>query len=624
MFDINEQLKKLPERPGVYLMKDKNGNIIYVGKSKLLKNRVTSYFRGFNSHAPKVQTMVVNIKEFEYIVTDTEMEALILEQTLIKKYQPRFNIALKDDKQYPYIKVTIGEDFPRVFMTRKIYKDKNLYFGPYTNVYAVKKALESIHKVYPIRKCNKKLKKSGDRPCLNFHIKQCIGPCKGDVNKEVYRAYIDEIILILKGKQESFVNLLETKMKEEAMNLNFEKAAEYRDLIGGMKSLTEKQKVISTPDVNQDIIGLYSYEDRTCIMIFYVRDGKIFGRDQYIIEDTKDIKQSDLVYDFMAQYYSGVEKIPKDILVSTAPTDNELIEEWLNIRANHKVNMILPKIGEKKKLVKMVTDNAKEYLTNFETKIDDDLKKKNDIKKMLEDKLGLDDIYRIEAYDISNIYGVFSVGSMVVYENYKKKSSDYRRFKVKTIEGSNDYGSMQEVLFRRFSRGIEEREKYEKNGMNLDQKFNLFPDVLFIDGGVGHVNSVLDILNALKLYIPVVGMVKDDKHRTDKLYYDGDFIEIKDTPELYRFVYAVQEEVHRFAIDHHKSLRTKGMTSSILDDIDGVGAVRRKNLMMKFKTIEKIKNASIEELVDTDGINESVAKKIVEYFKMVDTTSKMD
>jgi len=624
MFDIKEQLKKLPERPGVYLMKDKNGNIIYVGKSKLLKNRVTSYFRGFNSHAPKVQTMVVNIKEFEYIVTDTEMEALILEQTLIKKYQPRFNIALKDDKQYPYIKVTIGEDFPRVFMTRKIYKDKNLYFGPYTNVYAVKKALESIHKVYPIRKCNKNLKKSGDRPCLNFHIKQCIGPCKGDVNKEAYREYIDEIILILKGKQESFVNFLETKMKEEAMKLNFEKAAEYRDLIVGMKSLTEKQKVISTPDVNQDVIGLYSYEDRTCIMIFYVRDGKIFGRDQYIIEDTKDVEQSDLVYDFMAQYYSGVEKIPKDILVSTTPTDNELIEEWLNIRANHKVNMIVPKIGEKKKLIEMVTDNAKEYLTNFETKIDDDLKKKNDIKKMLEDKLRIDDIYRIEAYDISNIYGVFSVGSMVVYENYKKKSSDYRRFKVKTIEGSNDYGSMQEVLFRRFSRGIEEREKYEKNGMNLDQKFNLFPDVLFIDGGVGHVNSVLDILNALKLYIPVVGMVKDDKHRTDRLYYDGDFIEIKDTPELYRFVYGVQEEVHRFAIDHHRYLRTKGMTSSILDDIDGVGAVRRKNLMMKFKTIEKIKNASIEELVEIDGINESVAKKIVAYFKIVETTPKMD
>ncbi|MGB3367179.1 MAG: excinuclease ABC subunit UvrC [Acidaminobacteraceae bacterium] len=624
MFDIKEQLKKLPERPGVYLMKDKKGNIIYVGKSKVLKNRVTSYFRGFNSHAPKVQTMVVNIKEFEYIVTDTEMEALILEQTLIKKYQPRFNIALKDDKQYPYIKVTISEDFPRVFMTRKIYKDKNLYFGPYTNVYAVKKALESIHKVYPIRKCNKKLKKSGDRPCLNFHIKQCIGPCKGDVNKEAYRAYIDEIILILQGKQESFVNFLDTKMKEEAMKLNFEKAAEYRDLIVGMKSLTEKQKVISTPDVNQDVIALYSYEDRTCIMIFYVRDGKIFGRDQYIIEETKDLEQPDLVYDFMAQYYSGVEKFPKDILVSIAPTDNELIEEWLDIRANHKVNLTVPKIGEKKKLVKMVADNAKEYLTNFETKIDDDLKKKNDIKKMLEEKLGLDDIYRIEAYDISNIYGVFSVGSMVVYENYKKKSSDYRRFKVKTIEGSNDYGSMQEVLFRRFSRGIEEREKYEKNGMNLDQKFNLFPDVLFIDGGVGHVNSVLDILNALKLYIPVVGMVKDDKHRTDKLYYDGDFIEIKDTPELYRFVYAIQEEVHRFAIDHHKSLRTKGMTSSILDDIDGVGTIRRKNLMIKFKTIEKIKNASIEELVETEGINESVAKKIIEYFKMVETTSKMD
>lgn len=618
MFDIKEQLKKLPEKPGVYLMKDKNGNIIYVGKSKLLKNRVSSYFRGFNSHAPKVQTMVVNIKEFEYIVTDTEMEALILEQTLIKKYQPRFNIALKDDKQYPYIKVTISEDFPRVFMTRKFYKDKNLYFGPYTNVYAVKKTLESIHKVYPIRKCNKRLKKSGDRPCLNFHIKQCIGPCKGDVKKESYREYIDEIILILKGKQEAFVSFLESKMKEEAIKLNFEKAAEYRDLITGMNSLTEKQKVISTPDVNQDIIGLYSYEDRTCIMIFYVRDGKIFGRDQYIIENTEEVLPADIIYDFMAQYYSGVEKFPKDILVSSAPTDNELIEQWINIRSNHKVNLIVPKIGEKKKLINMVVDNAKEYLRNFESKIDDDLKKKNDIKKMLEEKLELDDIYRIEAYDISNIYGVFSVGSMVVYENYKKKTSDYRRFKVKTIEGSNDYGSMQEVLFRRFSRGIEEREKYEKNGMNLDQKFNLFPDVLFIDGGVGHVNSVIDVLNALKLYIPVVGMVKDDKHRTDRLYYNGDYIVIKDSPDLYKFVYAVQEEVHRFAIDHHKSLRTKSMTHSILDDIDGVGAVRRKNLMIKFKTIDKIKKATIEELAETDGINKSVAKKIFDYFKLLE------
>ncbi|BEP28463.1 excinuclease ABC subunit UvrC [Helicovermis profundi] len=617
MFDIKEQLKKLPDKPGVYLMKDKRNNIIYVGKSKCLKNRVSSYFRGFNSHAPKVQTMVVNIEEFEYIITDTEMEALILEQTLIKKYKPRFNIALKDDKQYPYVKITIKEDYPRVFVTRRVTKDKSLYFGPYTNVYALNQMMEIIHKVYPIRKCNKKLKKSGERPCLNFHIKQCIGPCTGNANKEEYDKYIREISEIFSGKYELLFEIIKSKMTSYAEKLNFEKAAEYRDIMNSMRLLSEKQKAVSPVDINQDVFGLYSLKDKTCIMCFFVRGGKIIGREKFVIEETHRIKKETILSKFVFQYYSGVQLVPKEILLPFKLEDGELFSQWINNKTKTKVNVIIPQKGEKKKLINMVVNNAIEYLDKFEDSINIKLNNNKKINDDLKEILNTDNVFRIESYDISNMYGVYSVGSMVVYEGLEKKRTDYRRFKIKTIEGPNDYGSMQEILFRRFERGIEERKNIERNFSLNKDKFIIFPDLLLIDGGKGHVNAVLEILSALKLNIPVIGMVKNDKHQTEKLYYNNNYYNLKEKKELYKFIYGVQEEVHRFAINYHRNLRSKEMTQSILEEIDGIGKIKRMELLKEFKSIENIKNAKISELRKVSGITEILAKKINEYFNTI-------
>ena len=618
MFNIEEQLKKLPEKPGVYLMKDKKQNIIYVGKSKKLKDRVTSYFRGFNSLAPKVQTMVINIAEFEYIITDTEMEALILEQTLIKKYKPRFNILLKDDKQYPYIKVTINEDYPRVFLTRRVIKDKSKYFGPYTNVYAVKNILEIIHKVYPIRKCNKKLKKTGDRVCLNFHINTCLGPCSGNVNKDEYMKYILEIIEIFNGKYEILSDIIEKKMLNYAEKLNFEKAAEYRDLLSEISELKEKQKVVISKNINQDVFSVYSLSNKIIIMYFYIRGGKITGREKIVLEDTEGMKESEVLSKFLFQYYSSIKFYPKEILLPYRVDDMELLNNYLNNKSNSKINIIIPVKGDKKKLMNLVYENAKEYLDKFEENINLEIRKKKKIKRELEEILNIENIYRIEAYDISNIYGVYSVASMVVYEDFEKKRMDYRRFKINTIEGANDYGSMQEVLFRRFEKGINERNSIENNYGSSKDKFIIFPDVLLIDGGKGHVNAVKEILNALKLSIPVVGMVKNDYHQTEKLYYEGEFYNIKDKRELYRFIYSVQEEVHRFAINYHKSLRSKGMLESVLEEINGIGKVRRIELLKKFKSIDNIKKASVKEISKINGITEEMAKKIKLYLKSID------
>lgn len=622
MFDIKEQLKTLPEKPGVYLMKDASGEIIYVGKSKKLKDRVSSYFRAFNSHAPKVQTMVVNIKEFEYIITDTEMEALILEANLVKKHQPRFNILLKDDKKYPYIKVTTSEPFPRVYMTREYIRGTGKYFGPYTSVDAVNKTLEVLHKIYPIRKCNKKIDGiKVERPCLNFHIHQCIGPCKGDVHMDDYKKYIDEIMVFLSGDKRDVIKHLTDDMEKASMELEFEKAAEFRDQIMALKNLSERQKVVFESDKNQDVIGLYRDEEGACIMLFYIRDGKILGREHHIFDDVKGIESSTLIGTFMMQYYSGATFIPNEILLMEQPDDHALLSQWLTKFRGTKVSLTVPKIGEKKKLVNMVIENAKEYYIKFATKIHHEKEMSMTIMSGLKDILDLESIpRRIEAYDISNLYGIYAVGSMVVFENTKKKRSDYRRFKVKTIEGANDYGSMQEVLYRRFRRGLEEQKVIKESGISDTSKFSTFPDLLLIDGGKGQVNAVQQIMDAFGLDIPVAGMVKDDRHRTRDLVYNNELCNVKEQREIFHFITRIQDEVHRYAIEYHKSLRMKGMLVSVLDEIEGVGAKRKRALLTHLKSVDNIKNASFEELLEVPGMNKKVAQKVYDFFKKEHTS----
>lgn len=624
MFNIKEQLKKLPEKPGVYLMKDQWGNIIYIGKAKVLKNRVSSYFRGINSHPPKVKAMVAVIDEFEYIMTDSEMEALILEQTLIKRHKPKFNILLKDDKQYPYIKVTVDERYPRAFMTRQVLKDKARYFGPYTSADAVKRTLEVLTEIYPIRKCNKNLEKGTSRPCLNFHIHKCLGPCQGTVFVHDYQEMIQKIMDFLSGKSEILTDQLREKMAKASAELAFEEAAKYRDQIQAISSLMEKQKMVAESDVSQDLFGIHASENRACMMVFMVRSGKLIGREEYIFEQEYLQNPTSFVNDFILQYYTNATDYPKEIVLEELPEDLDLYEGYIHRLAGFKVKWTVPQRGEKKKLIEMVKANAKEYLEKFEDKITFELEKASMLEMLLTQTLGLKKaVKRVEAYDISNIYGVLSVGSMVVYENGKKKPRDYRRFKIKTVEGADDYASMQEIVFRRLSRGLDEQEQLLSSGEGqLEGKFSVFPDLLLIDGGIGHVNAVKQVLEALKIDIPVAGMVKDDRHRTDQLYFNEHMIPIKKEPELYRYIAGIQEEVHRFAIEYHKTLRSKNMVNSILEDIQGIGEKRRNALLKHFKSIEKIKVASLEALMEVEGMNKASAQKVFEHFRNHDATQK--
>ena len=612
MFNIEEQVKKLPKSPGVYIMKDKNGVIIYIGKSKDLSKRVKSYFRSFNSKRLKVQTMVKNVHEFEYFITDTEQEALILEANLIKKHMPRFNILLRDDKKYPYICVSLSEEYPRVFMTRDLKKDGNRYFGPYTSAYAVHTTIDAINNSFNIRKCNRDLSKSYERPCLNFHIKKCLGPCTGRVNHGKYMEKVDEIIEILDGNQNILMDALEKQMKTAASNLNFEIAADYRDKIDAIKALQEKQRINSVKGEIYDVISYYQTEDQICIMVFFIRGGNLIGRDKFTFDSDK---VDDVLSSFILQFYSGIKMIPKNILVKEAIEDQNIIENWLSDIKGKKVTITVPKIGEKKKLVDLVTKNAKEFILKFEEKINFEKKFINSSLGQLKNLLDLEDLHRIEAYDISNIYGVYSVGSMVVYENGKKKSNAYRRFKIKTVEGSDDYTSMQEVIYRRFRRGKDELERINKNELTVDHgKFNLFPNLLLIDGGKGHVNVVQKVLNALNIDIPVCGMVKDAFHKTRGLYYNGKEIHFGQNKFAYQLIYKIQEEVHRFAINYHKSLRRSNMTKSVLDEISGVGESRKIALMKHFEKIENVKKASVDELCEVKGISGKIADKIYSFF----------
>lgn len=600
MFDIQEQLKKLPAEPGVYLMKNENDKIIYVGKAISLKNRVRQYFQSSKNHTSKVKSMVKNIAKFEYIITDSELEALILECNLIKQYRPKYNVLLRDDKTYPYIKVTVNEDYPRVLKVRKVLKDKAKYFGPYTNITAVNDTLEIIRNTYPIRTCNIDIEKAianKVRPCLNKHIKKCIGPCTGEVSKEEYNKMIEEVILFLSGKEERLIEILKEKMNKCAMDFNFEDAAIYRDKIRSLEDMVQKQKIDSgTSDLNQDIIAMARAHDEACVQVFFIRNGKIVGREHFILEGVMDSSRKSILSSFVKQFYISQDYIPKEIIIEDEIEDSFVLEEWLSDKKGHKVNIKVPQKGDKKNLIEMVRKNAIEYLEKFSNLNKLKYQKSIGALEELKNILGLKDTpKRIESFDISNIQGVDSIGSMVVFTDGKKDKKEYRRYKIKTVEGPNDYDSMAEIVERRI--------KYEN-----------FPDLILLDGGKGQVSSVKKVLDRYGVNIPLWGMYKDDKHRTKGLISQEKEIELDKTSNLYRFVASIQEEVHNYAISYHRSLRNKSLTKSVLDDIQGIGEKRKKALLSHFKGIEEIKVASFEDLLEVEGMNKSSAESVFKFF----------
>lgn len=618
MFDFQHQLKILPDKPGVYIMKNSLGEVIYVGKAKILKNRVRQYFQNSKNHSEKVRAMVKNIAEFEYIVTDSEMEALILECNLIKKYSPRYNIALKDDKFYPFIKITTNEDFPRVYVTRNFAKDGNKYFGPYTNGTAVYEVMGLIKKLFPLRTCKKAIVEGGEptRACLNYHINLCKAPCAGYISKAEYWEMIDEIISILNGTDTSIIKKLKVEMEKTAEELEFEKAAKIRDRILAIELIREKQKMFTVKEGDEDFIDLYTDEKDGCAQVFFVREGKVTGREHFMIENISDDPVKEVISSFIASFYGGTAQIPKTIYVPEEIEDQELIEKFLTEKRGSKVWIKVPKKGDKKNLLDMVRNNAKIMLDQFKEKMVEEKELNKSALTELADVLGLDSLpARIEAYDISNIQGVDSVGTMVVFENGKAKNSDYRRFKIKSVKGPNDYESMREILSRRFSHGLEEVNKIKERNLEYSKgKFCIFPDLIMMDGGKGQVNIALEVLKDFGIEIPVCGLVKDDKHRTRGIIFNNEEILIRRGSGLMNLITRIQDEVHRYAITYHRSLRDKRTLHSILEDIPRIGEKRRRNLLMKFGSIDNIKKASMEELLDTPGIDRRAAESIKQYF----------
>ena len=600
MFDIQEELKKMPDNPGVYIMKDEKGEIIYVGKAVILKNRVRQYFQNSKAHSPKVRHMVSKIKEFEYIVTDTELEALILECNLIKEYRPKYNILLKDDKSYPYIKVTMNEDYPRVFMTRRVEKDGAKYFGPYTSVYAVKEVLLLLNKIFPIKSCKKKLPQDigKSRPCLNYHIEQCIGPCTGKVDREEYYAMMEDVCDILNGKHRDIVRKLERAMNNAAEKLEYEKAALYRNRLNSLKLISEKQKVLTGDGADRDVIGISADENTSGIQVFIVRGGKLIGREHFIFDQGSEENSRELLASFIKQYYSDVDFIPGEVLLPHEADDSELIEQWLSAKKGKKVRLAIPQRGEKLKLVEMASQNAQLAVQqNTEKKLTKNASVMEGLNELAE-AVGLDKRpERIEAFDISNTGRSEITAAMAVFENGLAAKEQYRRYKIKTLEKPDDYAAMQEVIYRRY-----------KNGKDA------LPDLLLIDGGLGHVNAVTSVLNDLQLTIRVAGMVKDDKHRTRGLVVDGKEIEIADIVPLFRLVTTIQNEAHRFAISYNKKLREKRYRHSVLDDIPGVGEKRKKELLKHFGSVKNIQKADMDDLLAVSGINKSTAENIINFF----------
>ena len=617
MFHIEEELKKLPSKPGVYLMHDDTDEIIYVGKAVSLRNRVRQYFQSSRNKTAKIEKMVSKIARFEYIVTDSELEALVLECNLIKEHRPRYNTMLKDDKGYPYIRITVNEDFPRIMMARTMKKDKSRYFGPYTSMGAVKDIIELVQKLFQLRTCNRVLPRDigKERPCLNYHIKQCNAPCQGYVSKEEYGTSIGQIIDLLNGKCDDILHTLQQKMEEASENLEFEEAIKYRELIRSVKHIAQKQKMTDGSMEDRDIIACSVDGQDAVVQVFFVREGKLIGRDHFHLNVAVGDQTKTIMTSFIKQFYAGTPFVPRELLLQTPIEDEEVIEAWLSEKRGKKVTIRVPKKGEKERLVDLAKKNADMVLEQDRERIKREERKTIGALKQIEQWIGVSNVKRIEAFDISNISGFESVGSMVVYENGKPKRNDYRKFKIKWVKGANDYASMEEVLTRRFVHGLEEREQKKKEGEDTSfGSFTVFPDLIMMDGGRGQVNIAISVLEQLGLHIPVCGMVKDDNHRTRGLYYNNVEIPIDRHSEGFHLITRIQDEAHRFAIEYHRSLRNKGSVHSILDDIKGIGPTRRKALMRHFENLEQIKEASVEELKQIDGMNEASAKAVVEFF----------
>lgn len=616
-FNISEELKKLPAKPGVYLMHDEKDEIIYIGKAISLKNRVRQYFQKSRNKTAKIEQMVSLISRFEYIITDSELEALVLECNLIKEYQPRYNTMLKDGKGYPYIKVTVQEDFPRFLFAREMKKDKAKYYGPYTSSKAVNDTLELMRKLYKIRTCNRNLPRDigKDRACLNYHMKQCFAPCQGYISKEEYRETIKEAIDFLNGNYEGISGKLEEKMKRASENLDFEQAMQYRDLLNSVKQIAQKQKITSSDMEDKDIIGLAIEELDAVVQVFFVRNGKLIGREHFHLTVAPQESESQILSSFIKQYYAGTPFIPKELMMQEEIEDQSILEQWLSMKKGQKAYIRVPKKGQKERLVELAAKNARLVLEQDKEKIKKEERRTIGAVRQIGEWLGLKEINRIEAFDISNTNGYESVGSMIVYENGKPKRSDYRKFKIKTVQGPDDYASMKEVLTRRFLHGLEELEKLRETKVTEEfSSFTKFPDIIMMDGGRGQVNIALEVLETLKLQIPVCGMVKDDNHRTRGLYFQNVEIPIQKDSEGFRLITRIQDEAHRFAIEYHRSLRGKEQVHSILDDINGIGPARRKALMKYFKGIEEIREADIEDLKNVPAMNETAAKKVYEFF----------
>ena len=619
MFNVEEELKKLPRKPGVYIMRDDKDVILYVGKAINLHNRVRSYFRENIGRGPAIDQMVSLIARFEYIVTDSELEALVLENNLIKENSPKYNTLLKDDKTYPYIKVTVGEDYPRILFSRTMKKDKSRYFGPYTSAAAVKDTIELLNKLYQLRTCNRVLPRDTglERPCLNYHIKQCLAPCQGYVSKEEYRQQVAGALEFLNGNYSPILKDLEEKMKKAAEAMEFEDAARYRDLLSSVRQVSQKQKITEGVGEDKDILALYQDETEAVVQVFFVRDGKLIGREHYYMTHVPENNKPAILQDFVKQFYAGTPFIPRELMLQYEIEDAELIEKWLSERKGSRVYLKVPKIGSKEKLVELAAQNAKLVLSQDREKLKREEGRTIGAVKEISDllQLPLTGTARMEAYDISNINGFENVGSMVVYEKGKPKRSDYRKFKIKSVSGPDDYACMREVLTRRFRHGMEESKELEEQEMDQEYgSFTKFPDLILMDGGRGQVNIALSVLEELGIDIPVCGMVKDDNHRTRGLYYHNIELPIDTHSEGFKLITRIQDEAHRFAIEYHRSLRSKTQVRSVLDDIPGVGPARRKALMRHFKSLEEIRQASVDDLMEIPEMNERTAEEIVTFF----------
>ena len=625
MFNIEEELKKLPGKPGVYIMHDASDAIIYVGKAISLKNRVRQYFQSSRNKGAKIERMVTQIARFEYIITDSELEALVLECNLIKEHRPKYNTMLKDDKSYPFIKVTVEEAYPRVLFARRMKKDKSRYYGPYTSAGAVKETIELLHKLYQIRTCNRNLPRDIglDRPCLNYHIHQCQAPCQGYVSKEEYRESVNQVVSFLSGNYEPVLQMLEKKMQDASDALEFEKAIEYRELLSSVRAVAQKQKITNSDGEDKDVLALSKDEHDAVVQVFFVRDGRLIGRDHFYLNHVEGESKGAILGSFIKQFYAGTPFIPKELMLQTEVEEAEVIEEWLSSRRGQKVHLRVPKKGTKEKLVELAAKNAEMVLSQDKERIRREEGRTIGAMKEIAGWLGLQNATRMEAFDISNTNGFESVGSMVVFEKGKPKRSDYRKFKIRTVQGPDDYASMREVLTRRFTHGMEEEKELEKKHISTEfGSFTRFPDLLMMDGGRGQVNIALSVLRELNLAIPVCGMVKDDNHRTRGLYYNNVEIPIDRNSEGFRLITRIQDEAHRFAIKYHRSLRSKEQVHSVLDDIPGIGPARRRALMKHFQSLEAIRDADEEALKDVDSMNEAAARSVFEFFHSNATKAK--